>query len=67
MYAEFGNSVTDEFEKFNDELCRCKWYLWPIEMQKSMIIFIVGTQEPVLIRGFCNIVCIRETFKKVNI
>lgn len=66
MYCEFGNAVTDEFESFSDELCQCKWYSLPIELQKMMVVFIEGTQEPIIVRGFCNIVCIRDSFKKVT-
>lgn len=64
IYCEFGTAVTTEFAKFDDELYQCKWYSYSIEIQKMMLIFIAETQDPVFIRGFCNIVCIRDSFKK---
>lgn len=66
LYCEFGASVTTEFAKFDDELYQSKWYSLPVEIQKMMMIFIASTQKPVFIRGFCNIVCIRDSFKKVH-
>lgn len=66
MYCEFGTAVTDEFARFSDELCQCAWYSLPNGIQKMLVIFIAETQEPIIVRGFCNIMCTRQTFKTVN-
>lgn len=59
--------VTNQFEKFEDSLSRCNWYLFPIEMQKMFNIVTANAQQTMTIRGFGNIECNRETFKVVNI
>lgn len=66
LYCEFGSAVTDEFESFSNELYQCKWYLYPIEIKQMMVIFIAETQDTVFVQGFGNIVCVRDSFKKVN-
>lgn len=65
IFCELGDMVSSQFVVFNDSLERLNWYLFPIEMQKMMIIVMAKTQQPALLRGFGNIVCTRETFKKV--
>ena len=66
FFCEMGEMVTDQFEKFNTKLYQCDWYLFPIEVQRMLVIFMSDTQKPVFIHGYGNILCIRENFKKVN-
>ena len=66
FFCAFGEMVTHQFNVFDDELCQCDWYLFPIEMKRMMIIFMVNTQQPAIIQGFANTVCTREAFKKVK-
>lgn len=63
--CECGETVTSQFEMFNDELNLCKWYVFPTEMQKMLIIAMANAQQPTILRGFGNTLCIRESFKKV--
>lgn len=67
LLCEFGETVVDRFELVDDKLCQCEWYLFPVGMQKPLAIFMLFTQQPVMIRGFANVRCVRETFKKVNL
>lgn len=66
LLCELGETVTNQHELLNDELCQCDWYLFSVGMQKLLVIFISLTQQPVLIRGFANIQCVRDTFKRVR-
>ena len=64
--CEFGETITSQFRMFNVELCHCNWYLFPIEVQRMLVIFMADVQQPTFIQGYGNTVCIREVFKKVK-
>lgn len=66
FHCEFGEFVMNQFGKFNDQLCQCNWYLLPIEIQRILVIAMLNTQQPVIIRGIANAMCTREVFKKVQ-
>lgn len=65
FYCEFSEEIIAEFDKFNEELSRCEWYLFSNELQQMYLTFILDTQQPKLIQGYGNIMCTRDTFKKV--
>lgn len=67
VFCEFGERVCSEFNVFNEELCRCDWYLFPLEMQKMLLIILSSTQQPASIQGYANTQCTRDAFKSVNI
>lgn len=67
LFCEFGQMVYDSFEMFDDELKRCKWYLFPVEMQQTYGIVMASSQRPTHIKGFGNITRTREALKKVQI
>lgn len=66
LFCELGEQVAKQFKIFEDELCECNWYSFPIEMQQMFPIVIMNTQQPVNIRGYGNTLCTREAFRKVN-
>lgn len=63
-FSEFGEMVAHKFQIFHDHSIRCKWYLFPLEMQRSFVIFLLDVQQSINIRGYGNIVCTRGTFKE---
>lgn len=65
--SESGESITHQFNQFNENLWKCHWYSFPLAMQRIYSIVLVGVQEPVTILGYANTVCNRETFKIVII
>lgn len=65
FYCEFSQMVCEECNLFNEELHQCDWYLFPIEMQQMYLIFLSDTQQLTIVRGYANILCTRDTFKKV--
>lgn len=66
VICEFGELVTNQFDMFNMKLDQCKWYKFPIKMQRIFVIVTVNAQQPVIIQGFANVVCARQTFKSVR-
>lgn len=65
-YCELGERVSQQFNIFDDELRRCRWYLYPLEMQKMLLIILSSTQQPPAIQGYANTVCTRDAFKRVR-
>ena len=65
-FCEFSHIMSEEFNRFNDELNKSEWYLIPIEMQRIYLIFLLDTQQLTVVCGFGNIFCTRDTFKSVN-
>lgn len=59
--------VCNQFEMFNHELDQCNWYLYPIKMQRMLAIVMVNSQQTVFIRGYGNLACVRDYFKRVII
>lgn len=64
--CELGELVTNQFNMFDNELCRCDWYLLPIEVQRIFVIVMANAQNLMIIRGYGNIVCTRNAFKEVK-
>ena len=67
VVCESGERVTNQFDMIDDELGRCDWHKLPIKMQKMYLIFRSDTQQSKNITSYGNIVCTRETFKRVRI
>ena len=65
IFCECGNMVTNRFDKFHGELWQCDWYLFEIELQQIYLMFMTNAQQSAMIKGHANILCTRETFKKV--
>lgn len=59
--------MTNQFGLFGAEIGRCNlyWHSIPIEMQRMYLIFLSNTQNPTKMSSYGNIVCERETSKKV--
>lgn len=64
--CHFSENVSTSFEKLNDRLFECDWYLLPNELQRSFFITTIAVQEPIHIRGFGNVLCTRQSFKEVS-
>lgn len=63
--CECGERVTEQFYLFNDKLNRLKWYCFPLDVQRVMLIFLGDAQQTTHVRGYANILCTRDSFKKV--
>lgn len=65
FYCEFGAMVTNQFKIFNERLCQCNWYFFPIDVQRIFLIYMLDAQDPIFISGYGNILCTRDSFKNV--
>lgn len=65
VFCELGFQISNRFEDVYDEICRFDWYFLPTELQHTWQIVIMVAQEPVELVSFGNIVCNRDTFKRV--
>lgn len=65
-FCELGAQVTNQFNTLHEELYQSEWYSLPIEMQRMMVIFMFDAQLSVLLRGYGNISCTRNSFKNVH-
>lgn len=58
--------MSNQFDIYGDELYHCDWYLFSIKFQRMLLMILTNSQQPVVIRGYGNIECTRDTFKKVK-
>lgn len=65
--CNFGDMLTYQFEIIDRELCRCDWYLCPMDVQRLILIVSANTQRSPTIIGFGNISCTRDSFKNVKL
>lgn len=64
LFCFLGDMVTIRSDMFNETLCNTDWYLFPIELQRMMAIFMATVQQPTTV-GNGSAVFNREAFKKV--
>lgn len=67
IFCNFGQKLTDRFELFEDVMCKCQWYLFPIEMQQTFAFVMMNVQQSATVKCFGNIELNRETSKQVNV
>lgn len=60
-----GEMVTSRFDLFDVEFNQCKWYLYPMEIKRILVMILLNNQQPVIIKGYANTVCRREAFERV--
>lgn len=65
--CEFGEKTTDYFNQLNGALYECDWYTYPIEIQRMLPIILQATQNPIVLQGYGNVFCLRDTFKTVSL
>lgn len=66
FYCEFGERMSEPFEKIDDAIDQLDWYTFPNEIKRMLPIIIMNVHETVDISAFGSISCSRETFKKVS-
>lgn len=65
IYCEFGERVNIGCEEIYDVICQLNWYSYPIEMQRMIPNILIATEQSVIVKGFGNCSCTRESLKKV--
>lgn len=67
MLCDFGERVTNHFDELNNAIYECEWYTFAIKFQNFLPMILMCTQEPMVLKGFGNVPCTREAFKKVRL
>lgn len=66
VICELGQRFSIKFEKINIHSKQLKWYLFPCNTQKMVLIISIITQNPIELDIFGSISCNRITFKMVS-
>lgn len=64
--CNFGEDVSNRFITLSDLIYEKSWYLCTLQEQKLFTFMIMLAQKPVYMKGFANLHCSRETFKKAG-
>lgn len=64
VICELADNVAERYERASI-YALCDWYTFPNDVKRFLPIIIHNTQRSVVIKGFGNIDCTREEFKKV--
>lgn len=67
LYCEIGERLTAEFECFDQELSSYDWYLFPIDLQRTLATVMMYTQKSASLRGYGNTTCNRVALGRVFI
>lgn len=67
VFCELGINVTDRFNRIPDQIYDSEWYTFPMDIQRILPTVMVAAQQPLVLQGFANLKCTRESFKKVII
>lgn len=63
--CECGEQLTHQFNQFDGEYGQCKFYYFPVDLQRMFLMLMLDTQQAMHIRGYGSIVCTRDAFKEV--
>lgn len=64
--CELNQRSSDAFEQIEFTIDEWHWHLFPIEMQKMLLVIIANAQKPVEFECFGSITCSRTVFRKVS-
>lgn len=65
IICELGERLSSKFVTFSDALQQCNWYSFPKGIRKVYVPILADAKQAVIIKGFANTLCARESFKKV--
>lgn len=64
--CELGERLTGAFGGICDEIENFNWYAFPIKVQRMLPVILIDAQEPVVLKCFGSISCVRDVFKRVS-
>ena len=64
--CEIGEKFCGSFNEISIVIDQFNWYLLPVEVQQMLPTIIIFVQNPVVLKCFGSITCLREAFKKVS-
>lgn len=65
LLCDFGEEVSTSFSLLGAAIFNVSWHLFPMAQQKYIILMTAMAAKPILMGGFADMHCSRETFKKV--
>lgn len=66
FFCEFGHHVLNAFDDLNAAIDQFDWFRFPIQSRKMLPMIMMGCQKTSSIKGYGDILCIRETLRKVK-
>lgn len=67
VLCDFGENMMNKFGEVNDMIYSKNWYTFPQQIKRVIPIIMMGAQLDVILKGFANLTCTREAFKKVKL
>lgn len=64
--CELGERFAGAFNDCNDMIDQFKWYRFPDDVQKVFPLFLIHMQQPVALKCFGSVFCVREALKSVS-
>lgn len=65
LICESGDRISQAFGRSYYELAQFDWYLFPTDIRRLYLLFLLDTQQPINLHCFARILCARDTFKRV--
>lgn len=66
LFCELGEMLSKAYDQIDQQLFNCNWYKFPNEIRRMLLVVIANVQQPVTICGYGNILCGRDTLKRVR-
>lgn len=67
LVCESGEQMTGAFVRFYEELNQCDWYMFPSDVSRLYLTFLLNVEQSINIQCYGRILCTRDTLKKVII
>lgn len=65
--CELGQRINCAFDDVSHTIEQFDWYLFPIEIKRTLPVIIANAQQPVSLDCFESVKCTRDVFKNVGI
>lgn len=65
--CELGQRMNGAFDEIHLTIDQWDWYLFPIEVKRTLPMIIAIAQQSVELQCFGSITCTREVFRKVSV
>lgn len=66
LFCELGQRIIDVSFDGYDDLTQIAWNRFPLTVQNMFSLFLIGSQDPIVLSGVGSIACTREAFKDVR-
>lgn len=66
IFCELGENLTERFNRIPIIIYDSEWYNFPKDVRRALPTVMIAAQQPMVLQGFANLKCTRESFKKVT-